>query len=111
MDLSQLSVPELKQMQQNVKNAMEEKEKQAKDKARNDILRIAQEAGVSVKDLMGGGSLKFKADGKKAPVKFQHPDNASLKWTGRGRQPVWFKEWQESGKPIDLLNVEPTSVN
>lgn len=111
MDLSQLSLPDLKKLQQDVRTAMEEKEKQAKEKARNDILRIAQEAGVSVKDLLGGGSLKYKTEGKKASVKYQHPDDPTLKWSGRGRQPTWFKDWQESGKSIDLLNVEPSSTN
>ncbi|WP_424179079.1 H-NS family nucleoid-associated regulatory protein [Yoonia sp. TsM2_T14_4] len=35
--------------------------------------------------------------------KYQHPENSSLTWSGRGRKPQWFHEALASGKtPEDL---------
>nr|WED69767.1 H-NS histone family protein [Pectobacterium colocasium] len=30
--------------------------------------------------------------------KYAHPDNPSLTWSGRGKQPNWFKEALAAGK-------------
>ena len=30
--------------------------------------------------------------------KYQHPENPSVTWTGKGRQPTWIKEAEAAGK-------------
>ena len=60
--------------------------------------KVAQKFGVSVKDLIQPGTGKTPR-----PVKFRHPDDPDLTWSGRGRQPAWFKEAVEAGMtPEDL---------
>lgn len=36
-------------------------------------------------------------------VKYRHPENPELKWTGRGRQPKWLEEALEEYDESDLL--------
>ena len=35
---------------------------------------------------------------KTVPVKYRHPDNAALTWTGRGKAPKWLTEEEAKGK-------------
>lgn len=102
MDLSNLNLQELRALQENIKHELKKREQQEINEAREKILAIAQSVGVSVKDLVGGG---IKAKTGTVAVKFRHPADSSLRWTGRGRQPKWVKEWVDSGKSLDEIRV------
>lgn len=104
MDLSGLSVKDLYALQEQVKQALKEREHQEQNKAREQILAIAQNAGISLKDLLGNARVKSGAV-KKVAVRYRNPNDASLQWTGRGRQPKWVQEWLASGKTLDALHV------
>jgi DNA-binding protein H-NS len=102
MDLSNLSLAELRAMQEDIKKQMKKREQDDLVKAREQILAIAQSVGVSVKDLVGAG---IRAKTGTVAVRFRNPADASQQWTGRGRQPKWVKDWADSGKSMDLLKV------
>ncbi len=38
-------------------------------------------------------------------VRYRHPDQPAMAWTGRGKPPRWVTEWIESGKSLDALHV------
>lgn len=38
-------------------------------------------------------------------VKYRHPQNAELTWTGRGRQPKWMESYLADGGKIEDLVV------
>ncbi|WP_426114919.1 H-NS family nucleoid-associated regulatory protein [Massilia sp. PWRC2] len=103
MDLSNMSVGDMRNLQDQIKQEMKKREQSDLAKAREQILAIAQSVGVPLKDLLAttgrGGKTGTVA------VRFRNPDNASQQWTGRGRQPKWVKEWVEGGKSIDKLRV------
>ena len=102
MDLSNMSLGDLRNLQEQIKQEMKKREQQEVQKAREQIMAIAQSVGVPLKDLMTasrGGKSGSVA------VRYRHPDNAEYQWTGRGRQPKWVKEWVESGKSLDKLRV------
>ncbi|WP_299966096.1 H-NS histone family protein [uncultured Roseobacter sp.] len=44
----------------------------------------------------------------KAPAKpkYAHPENPALTWSGRGRQPAWFKEAVAAGKKPEELAIK-----
>lgn len=102
MDLSNLSLGELRTLQEDIKKQMKKREQDDLVKAREQILAIAQSVGVSVKELVGAG-LRQKTG--TVAVRYRNPNDASQQWTGRGRQPKWVKEWTDSGKAMDLLRV------
>ncbi|MDP5007722.1 MAG: H-NS histone family protein [Glaciimonas sp.] len=105
MDLSNFSVADLRTLQDQVKHALKEREHEELNKAREQILAIAQGAGISLKELLGSSARKNSAMKNKVAVRYRHPSDASLQWTGRGRQPKWVQEWMASGKALDALHV------
>ena len=103
MNLSGLSISELRALQDQVKQEIKKREHEDVAKAREQILAIAQSVGLPLKDLLGG-HVRVKKAGTVA-VRYRHPSDTSLQWTGRGRQPKWVKEWVEGGKSLDALRV------
>ena len=102
MDLSNLSIGDLRNLQDQIKLEMKKREQQEVAKAREQILAIAQSVGMPLKDLLAAsGRVKTGT----VAVRYRHPDNSSLQWTGRGRQPRWVKEWVDGGQSIDTLRV------
>jgi DNA-binding protein H-NS len=101
MDISSFSLAELKTLQEQIKQEMKKREHDEMSKARDQIFAIARNIGVPLKDIIGN-PVQFKAA---VPVRYRHPDNASLQWTGRGRQPGWIKDWMASGKSLDLIDL------
>lgn len=102
MDLSNMSVGDLRNLQEKIKQEMKKREHHEVAKAREQILAIAQSVGMPLKDLIGSG-IRVKTG--TVAVRYRHPDNSAQQWTGRGRQPKWVKEWVDGGKSIDLLRV------
>jgi DNA-binding protein H-NS len=107
VDLSKLSIAELNTLQEQIKQALKEREQTERAQAREQILAIAQKAGLSLKDLVGSAKPRSGSGGGKGSVavRYRHPSDASLQWTGRGRQPKWVQEWVASGQPLDALRV------
>jgi len=42
---------------------------------------------------------------KGPPIRYKHPENADLQWTGRGRKPKWVEAYIAQGGTLDELNV------
>jgi len=107
MDLSNLSLGDLRNLQDQIKQEMKKREQQEVQKAREQIMAIAQSVGLPLKDLINTNARAAKSGqaGGTVAVRFRNPDNASQQWTGRGRQPKWVKEWVEGGNSLDKLRV------
>lgn len=66
---------------------------------RAEIEGMLSKEGYSLSDL-GVGSTGRKGGGKsgtKRPPKYRHPENSSVTWSGRGRQPQWIKDHEAQG--------------
>ena len=106
MDVSGLSVAELRALQDQVKQVLKDREHEEQEKAREQILAIAQSAGISLQELLGAQSrVKHSPSKAKVAVRYRHPSDASLQWTGRGRQPKWVQDWVASGQSLDAIRV------
>lgn len=102
MNLSGMKVSELRALQEKISLEIKKRQKEELNEARKEIQAIAQRVGLPVKDLIAPPS---RAKGGTVPVRYRHPENEELKWTGRGHQPKWVREWIASGKSIDELRV------
>lgn len=102
MDLSNLSMTELRSLQEKIKAELKKREHQDLAKAREQIMAIAQSVGLPLKELIASG---VRAKTGSVAVRYRNPGDATQQWTGRGRQPKWVKEWVDSGKSLDLLRV------
>lgn len=103
MDLSNMSLGDLRNLQEQIKHEMKKREAQEVQKAREQILAIAQSVGMPLKELIASTGRGLK--GATVAVRYRHPEDSALQWTGRGRQPKWVKEWVDGGKSIDELRV------
>ncbi len=110
MDLSTLSLNDLRSLEVQLKGEIKRREGEDLARAREQILAIAQSVGIPLKDLIGTAGRGTGRGGAGIPrgtvaVRYRHPADASLQWTGRGRQPKWIVEWLASGQTMDALCI------
>jgi len=99
MNLEDLSLEELKSLQNDVAVALYNFEKRKKAEALAEIKSLAHAKGFSLDELLGGEAAK----GKRAPAvaKYADPANPDNTWSGRGRKPKWLVAQIENGKTVE----------
>ena len=109
-NLDTMSRGELKKLAKDIDKALVTEESRRKAKAREEIEAKAREYGFTLEDLSaGGGGKKARTGAASQPPKYRHPENAETTWSGRGRQPAWFKEALEAGTSADDLLIAPAA--
>jgi DNA-binding protein H-NS len=88
--LEKMSVKELRDLRTRIDSMIVAR--QAKDKAelKQKMMALAEEAGLSIDDVLGGIRKAGRGKGSVA-VKYRHPENSTMTWTGRGRRPKWLE--------------------
>ena len=105
MDLSLLSVPELRDLQQQIPLELKRREAADKINVLNEARAFVKARGYALEDLV---TKEFKVktpSGNKVKVKYRHPEDGALEWTGRGRKPKWVEAWLTSGNSMEALGV------
>ena len=103
-----------------MESAIQKHETANLSKARAEALKVAKEFGIPLEALIQADSTsrskqskntqsrKTKRNVRKVPPKYQHPDDPSLTWTGRGLKPKWVVSLLERGVSLnDLLIQNP----
>lgn len=101
-DLSKMSMDELKELRKDVEAAIKGFAERRRAEAMKAIEAVAKEHGMSVDEIVGGKGKSRKA---KAPAKYANPVNPSETWSGRGRQPAWYKEAISAGKNPESMAI------
>ncbi len=98
VDLDSMSKEELLALRKSVEKALASFEKRQKEAALAAAHKAAQEHGFSLDEILGR-----KSAGKTSVPKYRNPEDPSQTWSGRGRQPAWYKDALAAGKsPADL---------
>lgn len=105
MDLSTLSVIQLRELQQQIPAELKRREAQEKVNVLNEVRAFAKARGYAIEDLLGKDAKVKAVSGNKVKVKYRHPENSELEWTGRGRKPKWVDAWLVNGGSLDNLLV------
>lgn len=105
MDLSALSLVELRDLQQQIPAELKRREAAEKANVLNEVRAFAKARGFAIEDLLGKEVKVKTSTGGKVKVKYRHPQNAELEWTGRGRKPKWVEAWLAQGGNLDALLV------
>jgi DNA-binding protein H-NS len=101
--LESLTLGELKALAREIESAIRKCQSDNLRKAREAAEAAARAHGYSLDEIMGLKAFR-KAAG--APgAKYRNPANAGQGWSGRGRQPQWFKDAIASGKDIEDLRA------
>lgn len=100
-DLSTLSLSELKALQNKVAKAIDSFEERRRKEALAAAEATVKEFGFSLSDIV---SQTKKSSLARSP-KYQHPEDPTQTWSGRGRKPQWFKDAEERGIPADALLI------
>jgi DNA-binding protein H-NS len=100
LDLSTLSMKELKDLQSQVTRAIATFEDRKRKQALGELEEKAKSLGFSLAELTGVTTVKKRAP---AVAKYANPANRAETWSGRGRKPRWFEAALNAGKsPEDL---------
>ena len=103
IDLSKMSLDDLKALKKNVEREIKEFRNRARTAAMKDLQALAKKHGLSVDEIIGK-----KGKGRKkvaAPAKYKNPSDPSQTWSGRGRQPAWYKDALAKGKSVKSLEI------
>ena len=105
MDLSTLSVVQLRELQQQIPAEIKRREAQEKVNILNEVKAFAKARGYSLEDLVSKEAKAAKSSRGIVKAKYQHPQDATLQWTGRGRKPKWVEAWLAGGGKIEALAI------
>jgi len=106
IDLSDYTLSQLKGLQSEIEKQLKDRQQQEVKKAREQIIAIAQDIGISVEELLANKGAKSKSNGgKKVEPQYQNPVDNSQTWTGRGRQPKWIAEGMANGKTLEDFKI------
>lgn len=104
INLKSMSRKELEKLACDVEKALRRMHRIELKKVRSEMEKLAAAHGVSLQDVFGaskrGGAVK-----PKSVAKYANPADSSETWTGKGRQPTWFKEAIAAGKTPDSMAI------
>lgn len=116
VNLKGMSRKELEKLRADVDKALEQIASREMDLAIKAAEKAAAAHGFSLAQLTGGEKAAPKKRGRKPGSKsakprkagsprFKNPADASQTWTGKGRQPVWFKEAVAAGAAPESMAI------
>lgn len=100
IDLTKLTDKELEKLRADVEKALKSRSTQRLGEARKAAEAAAKKYGYALGDLVGGARKT-----KKSAPKYRNPADATMTWTGRGRQPGWIKEALKAGKKLEDMAI------
>jgi DNA-binding protein H-NS len=105
MDLAEFSIAELNKLLSDIPKEISRREKGEKARVRKELEAFAAAQGYSLEELLGDAGATAKRAAKPVAAKYRHPDEPSLTWSGRGRQPKWLAEFLSNGGKIESLAI------
>lgn len=90
---------------EDVKEVLERVRQNETEYALEQMEELAARLGFDIEELVQRKAEELVARQTGEPIRFQHPKNKALTWTGRGRIPRWLKDIQESGGNIEDFRI------
>lgn len=103
VDLKNMSKRELEKLERDVSKALEKIQKKELKKVRLEMEKLAAAHGLSLDDVISTTPARKKGPKTKSAPKFANPNDPSQTWTGKGRQPDWFKTAIAAGTSPDSM--------
>lgn len=102
--LDEMTKDELDALIKDAQKAKTERDKQAREEAKDQINSILKETGFKLEDLFPRYAGP-KTETTPGDIAYRDPNNPSNTWTGKGRKPRWLKEREDAGASLDEFKV------
>lgn len=100
VDLSKLSIEELQNLTQAIQEEITSRRAAERERVLQQMRDLASSAGMTLEEI-----LKPSKPSGGVSVKYRHPENPALTWTGRGKRPTWLNEALAGGKNLEDFAV------
>ncbi len=125
VNYSTYSLDKLKKEKAKIEKAISVMEAKDRKAAMAKVVALAKESGIDLAELVGGGSKRVAKKvsaavsktpatrkkkkvaakrGKVAP-KYRNPEDSKATWTGRGKQPIWVRNYLENGGTLESITI------
>ena len=125
VNYSNFSLDKLKKEKAKIEKAISVMEVKDKKAAMAKVVALARESGIDLADLVGGSKratkkvsasvaktpatrkkkkVAAKKRGKVAP-KYRNPEDSKATWTGRGKQPIWVRDYLANGGTLESVTI------
>ena len=96
---------ELETLKRQVEKALVDVAEKDKKAALAAAEKAAAEHGFSLAEITGGVRKGKTGPRSSAPAKYHNPADPSQTWTGKGRQPAWFKQALANGTSPEAMEI------
>jgi len=107
MNLEGMTKKQLEKLIKDAQLAILAVEKKEMKEAKKAAEKAAAKYGFSLAELTDGAKAGRRKGAAKSPgvAKYANPDDPSQTWTGKGRQPAWYKAALEAGSDPAGLEI------
>ena len=125
MDLTSLSLGKLNTLNQRIGREIKARERVGKADVIKKLRKLATAEGFTLEELLSlpqqaqatppakAKRTRKAVEKQKAPlpIRYAHPGNPELKWSGRGRRPSWVEVWTQNGGAMSALENAAERLN
>ena len=104
VDLSKLSIEEMEVLAKDIEAEIISRREAERERVLSQMRELAASIGTTPEELFRKGGVRVAE--KVVAVKYRHPDDPALTWTGRGKRPLWVVEALAAGKTLEDLAAE-----
>jgi len=101
IDLSKLSIEELQNLARDIETEIVNRRVMEKERVLNQMRELANSLGLSLEEFLRQEGISSNT----VAVKFRHPSNPNLTWSGRGKRPTWVNEALAAGMTLQDLTI------
>ena len=100
--ISSLSFQELVESKDKIQAILDEQNEEEKNRLSEVFKELATKSGMSVDDIfkiLNQGNKEKKTDKRASPKpKYYNPKDKSQTWSGRGKKPIWVREYLDDNE-------------
>ena len=106
IDLTKLSIEELQALARDIEQEVIARREADRERVLAQMRELAVSLGLTLEELLKQERGRERARVPATSVRFRHPENTALAWSGRGKRPQWVVEYLAAGKTLDDLAAE-----
>lgn len=112
-DLSKMTRKQLEKLKKDVEKALATLETREKREAKKAAEAAVAKFGFKLRDVTSArsasseaGPMRKKSPRKVSPPKYANPADLEQTWTGKGRQPNWYRAEIEKGTTPESMEIK-----